>query len=151
VLARRLATLYGSPLIEIDALLWREGWQLAPEAEFRGEHARVIAGGRWIIDGLGTRETIPERLAAATDIVLVDLPLWMHFWLAAEREKNWTTLEHPPAGIRQTPPMKGLFETIWRVHNEWMPDIRRLVGLEEEHGKRVFRLETLAALDEFPD
>jgi adenylate kinase family enzyme len=150
VLARRLAALFALPLIEIDGLLWREGWQLVPNAKFRSEHSRVLAGSRWIIDGLGTVESIPERLASATDIVLVDFPLWIHFWLAAERQKNWTTLEHPPAGIRQMPPTKGLFETIWRVHNDWMPEIRRLVRLEEERGKRVFRLETLTAVDEFP-
>jgi hypothetical protein len=109
-----------------------------------------VAASRWIIDGLGTIESIPERLASATDIVLVDLPLWVHFWLAAERQQNWATLEHPPAGIRRAPPLKGLFETIWRVHNDWMPEIRRLVRLEEEGGKRVFRIETLTALGQVP-
>jgi hypothetical protein len=29
------------------------------------------------------------RLARANAIVLVDTPLWMHFWLAAERQIAW--------------------------------------------------------------
>jgi hypothetical protein len=39
----------------------------------------------------------------------------MHFWLAAERQIAWSAgeLEHPPAGIREMPPTKALFENIW--------------------------------------
>lgn len=33
VLARRIAARYGLPYIEIDRILWRQGWRLAPEAE----------------------------------------------------------------------------------------------------------------------
>ena len=33
-LARALATRRGLPYVEIDALLWRDGWQPAPEDEY---------------------------------------------------------------------------------------------------------------------
>lgn len=29
---------------------------------------------------------VAARLERATEIVVIDLPLWMHFWLAAERQ-----------------------------------------------------------------
>ena len=86
VLARRIATRFDLPYIEIDRVLWRKGWRLVPEAEYRAEHARIIAEDRWVIDGLGRQDSVPARLARATDIVLIDLPLWVHFWLAAERQ-----------------------------------------------------------------
>src|SRR5882672_923989 len=87
VLARRLAVRLGLPYVEVDALLWRPGWRLSPD--YAAEHARHIAGDRWIMDGLGSRASIPARLARATNIVLVDMELWVHFRLAAERQVAW--------------------------------------------------------------
>ena len=110
---------------------------MALEAEYRAEHTRVIAQDRWVIDGLGRRDSVAVRLARATDIVLIDLPLWVHFWLAAERQIEWVTgrLEHPPAGFKEMPPIQGLFRTIWEVDRDWLPEIRRFVSTEETCGK----------------
>ncbi len=85
----------------------------------------------------------------ATVIVLVDMPLWIHFQLAAERQIAWATgrLEHPPAGIASMPPTAGLFETIWTVDRDWMPEIRRLVDAAATRGVRVTRIPTLEQLD----
>jgi adenylate kinase family enzyme len=110
-LARRLVASSNFQHIEIDDLLWQPGWQLTPVEIYNAGHARLIAGDSWIIDGLGRLDSIPERLARATDIVLVDMPLWMHFWLAAERQLQWTTgtIEHPLAGLTTMPPTEALF------------------------------------------
>jgi adenylate kinase family enzyme len=150
-LARRLSSVSKCGHVEIDGLLWRPGWQLAPVETYNAEHARLIAEENWTIDGLGRRESIPARLTRATDIVLVDLPLWMHFWLAAERQVRWSTgaIDNPPAGLTKMPPTEGLFRTIWEIDQDWMPDIRRLVAIEEQRGKRVFRLNSIADLDAF--
>ncbi len=89
-LARRLGSAWQCDPVEIDGLLWQPGWQLTPAEIYHAEHSRLIGGDSWIIDGLGRLDSIPARLARATDIVLVDLPLWMHFWLAAERQIRWS-------------------------------------------------------------
>jgi adenylate kinase family enzyme len=150
-IARRLAAQLGGPCVEIDALLWQPGWRPTPAETYDAGHDRLIAQERWIIDGLGRRESIPRRLSRSTDIVLVDMPLWMHFWLATERQLQWAagSLEHPPAGIAQMPRTEALFRTIWEVDQTWMPEIRRLVAVEEERGKRVFRLASVSELDNF--
>jgi adenylate kinase family enzyme len=151
VLARRIASQIGCPCVEIDAVLWQAGWRLTPAATYDAEHARLIAGERWIIDGLGRQESIPQRLTRSTDIVLVDMPLWMHFWLAAERQIQWASgrLEHPPAGIARMPRTKALFRTIWDVDRTWMPEIRRLAATEEKRGKHVARLASVSELEQF--
>ena len=115
------------------------------------EHARLIAEERWIIEGLGSQASIAARLECATDIVLVDMPLWVHFWLAAERHAQWVAgrLEHPPAGIGQAPPLQALFRTIAEVDREWMPAIRQAVAAHEKQGKRVFRLASFEELHSF--
>jgi adenylate kinase family enzyme len=148
-LARRLAARLGLPFVEVDALLWRPGWVLAPQESYDSDHERAIAGEAWVIDGLGRRASIPGRLARATRIVLVDMPLWMHFWLAAERQIAWSTgpIADAPAGAQTMPPTEALFRTISEVDRDWMPEIRRLVDDEEVRGKRVERLRSLADLD----
>jgi len=150
-LARRLSSAWRCPHIEIDALLWQPGWQLTSADTYNAEHARLIAEENWIIDGLGRLDSIPDRLARATDIVVVDMPLWMHFWLAAERQIRWSTgaIENPPAGLAKMPSTEALFRTIWEVDQNWMPEIRRLVAFEKQRGKRVFRLSSIAELNEF--
>src|SRR5882724_1895643 len=150
-LARRLSSAWRSPHVEIDALLWQPGWQLTSADIYNAEHARLIAEENWIIDGLGRLDSIPDRLARATDIVLIDMPLWVHFWLAAERHVEWRAgaIEHPPGGLAKMPPTEALFRTIWEVDRDWMPEIRRLVAVEEQRGKRIFRLGSIADLDGF--
>jgi adenylate kinase family enzyme len=150
-LARKLASTWKCDHVEIDGLLWQSGWQLAPIEIYNAEHARLIATENWIIDGLGRLDSIPGRLARATDIVLIDMPLWMHFWLAAERQIRWSTgaIENPPAGLTEMPTTEALFRTIWEVDQNWMPEIRRLVALEEQWGKRIFRLGSVTDLNGF--
>ena len=88
-LARHLARRRELPLIEVDRLLWQQGWQLTPAADYARGHAEIVAQDRWVIDGLGHQDSIAERLARSTEIILIDMPLWMHFWLAAERQIAW--------------------------------------------------------------
>jgi adenylate kinase family enzyme len=150
-LARRLSSAWQCSHVEIDGLLWQPGWQLTPVEVYNAEHARLISGESWIIEGLGRFDSIATRLARATDIVLVDMPVWVHFWLAAERQIQWSTgqIENPPAGLAAMPSTETLFRTIWEVDQKWMPKIRRLVEVEEQRGKRVFRLGSIADLDGF--
>jgi len=143
-LARRLSSAWRSPHVEIDSLLWQPGWELTPVEIYNAAHARLIAEENWIIDGLGRLDSVPDRLARATDIVVVDMPLWMHFWLAAERQIRWST-----GAIENPPPTEVLFRTIWEVDQNWMPEIRRLVAFEKQRGKQVFRLSSIAELDGF--
>jgi hypothetical protein len=151
VLARQMSARFDLPYIEIDRILWQTGWRLAPEARYRAQHERIIAQDRWVVDGLGRQDSIPARLARATDIVLIDLRLWVHFWLAAERQIKWATgtLSDPPAGIDQMPPTKGLFQNIWEVDQSWMPELRELAEAEAARGKTVIRLTSFGELDSF--
>jgi adenylate kinase family enzyme len=151
MLARRIAGDLQLPCIEVDALLWQPGWRLTPIETYDREHERSIAQDRWVIEGLGTRASIPWRLLRATHIVLVDMPLWIHFWLAAQRHMDWVSgrLEHPPAGNERPPPLEALFRTIAEVDRDWMPEVRNLADEAERAGKRVMRLTTLDELNGF--
>jgi hypothetical protein len=150
-LARHLARRRELPLIEVDRLLWQQGWQLTPESEYSREHAEIIARDRWVIDGLGRQNSIAERLARSTEIVLIDMPLWMHFWLAAERQVAWAhgRLGDPPAGSAEMPPTRELFRTMWEVEQTWMPEIRSICAEAVLEGKQVIRLRSVDEIDGF--
>ena len=150
-LARGLAARHGLPHYEVDALLWRPGWLLAPAADYDAAHAALIARQRWVIDGLGRRDSIAARLARASMIILIDMPLWMHFWLAAERQiaAAQGALAHPPGGITDPLPTESLFRTIAEVDHDWMPEVRALVAAEERRGATVIRLASVEEIDAF--
>jgi adenylate kinase family enzyme len=150
-LARKLAERRGLKHVEIDRLLWREGWVLTSEDVYTQQHRKIIEQDEWVIDGLGRQDSIAERIDRATEIILIDMPIWMHFWLAAERQIAWANgaLDHTPGGIKQMPPTKALFRTIWEVDQTWMPGIRALCTEAEVQGKIVIRLTSVDELDAF--
>jgi hypothetical protein len=150
-LARHLACRRKLPLFELDRLLWFPGWQLAREADYARQHAEIVTQDRWLIDGLGRQDSIAERLARSTEIVLIDMPLWMHFWLAAERQIAWTQgrLDAPPADAAEPPPTRELFRTMSEVDRTWLPDIRSMCDEAELDGKVVTRLGSLEDINAF--
>jgi hypothetical protein len=135
----------------IDRFLSQDGWVLTPEHAYARQHRDIVGQEDWVIDGLGRQNSIAERLGRATEIILIDMPLWMHFWLAAERQIAWAQgmLDHPPAGIAQMPPTKAIFSSIWELDQNWMPGIRALCTEAETQGKIVIRLTSVDELDAF--
>ncbi len=150
-LARLLGRQLGIRHVEIDRYLWQPGWTPTAEADYERLHQDLIAGPTWIIDGLGRQASIAKRMARATDIIFIDMPSWMHFWLAAERQIQWAQgrLENAPAAITEMPPIRAVFETMWDVDRHWMPGIRRLCSDAEQAAKPVTRLASVEELDRF--
>jgi adenylate kinase family enzyme len=151
VLARKLANKRGLPYREIDAITWKPGWEAFSQAEYEAAHAQLIAEENWVIDGLGWTESLPERFARATEIILIDMPIWMHFWLAAERQFQWMQgkLENPVGGIAETPTTRGMFQALWETDQEMAPVFRRLTDQAERDGKPVTRIASVEELDAY--
>lgn len=147
-LADKLATARGLPRIEVDKLLWLEGWKLAPADVYDARHSAAIAGDRWVIEGLGSQVSIPARISRATEIVLIDLPVWVHFALAAERQARWHQEDMRPAGMDEKPPTMTLFKTMWEVDQNWLPAIRELCRRTAQT-KRLVRLCSLEEVDAY--
>ncbi len=150
-LARQLSKKRGWPHIEIDRLYWQADWSVTPRDIYERQHAEKIKDDDWIIDGGGDLSSIRARIDRATEIILIDMPLWVHFWLAAERQILWASgkIEHPPAGIADMPPTRRLFEIIWEVDRDWMPTLRALCDEQEARGKVVTRLNSIDDLNAF--
>jgi adenylate kinase family enzyme len=150
-LARKLAAKRDLPYIEIDRLVWQPGWQLTEEVVYQAEHARLSAGDRWLMDGFGWLNSMAARLERATEVIFVDMPLWMHFWLLAERQIAWAKgeLAHPPAGVHDYVKTEDMFRSFWETERDEMPELRRLIDAEERRGKKVIRIASVDELNGF--
>ena len=150
-LSRTIAAARHVTHVEIDRLLWQPGWHPTPKATYDAEHAKVIARDSWLIDGLGRQDSLAPRIERATVVILIDMPVWMHFWLAAERQIEWSrrAIDHPPGNMPAMPPTEALFRTIWEVDQNWMPMVRELCRRAERNRKTFHRLKSVADLNAF--
>jgi hypothetical protein len=124
-LARRTAEALGIECFHLDNLLWRPGWQMAPEAEFVRSHARLLEQSAWVIEGLGYPATIPARIAAADLVVLTRFPLWRCYWWSLKRELRPGTSVGRPQHCPMLPMVGRLGRAIWDVHWRILPDIEQ--------------------------
>ena len=101
----------------------------------------------------GGAEAVEARSDRATQVILVDMPVWMDFWLAAERQIHWVrgTIAHVPGDQQHMPPTEALFRTIWEVDQRWMPSLRELCLKAERHHKPVHRLHNVAEIDAYAE
>jgi hypothetical protein len=85
-------------------------------------------------------------------LIYVDLPLWMHFWLAAERQisvARGQPRDDPVEGCDDLAITRRLFETIWHVDQILKPQLLELLdryasGRDYRHVTTLEQLEQLA-------
>jgi adenylate kinase family enzyme len=150
--ARRLRDLLGLPLHPIDQIQWRPGWQPAPKEELAEAHAKVLGEARWIIDGWGDFDLIEDRFRQADTVILIDYPLWRHYWWAIKRQFKClfrARIDGPP-GCPMLPMTWPLLKMIWMIDRHAMPRLRALVDKQRDQ-KRVYHIRTVGGLRAFHD
>jgi adenylate kinase family enzyme len=75
VFAQRLGQMSGLPVIHLDKVYWRAGWQEPDSAEWRQSVSGLVAEPRWIMDG-NYGGTLEMRLQYADTVFLFDTPRW---------------------------------------------------------------------------
>jgi adenylate kinase family enzyme len=65
----------GVPVIHLDHLYWRPGWQPTPDEEWRAVQRHLVLKESWIMDG-NYGSTLEIRLAVADAVYFFDLPTW---------------------------------------------------------------------------
>ena len=78
-LARQLGDKLQLPVIHLDKLFWRPGWQSVSKAEFDELLAIELEKKQWIMDGNFNR-TIPRRLEKCDTVIYLDFPRIVCLW-----------------------------------------------------------------------
>ena len=92
--SKRLAARTGLPLIHLDQLFWRPGWEPTPDAEWDRRIAELSARDAWIMDGNYGR-TIATRMAAADTVIFLDLPRLVCTWRIVQRQIRYAGRSRP--------------------------------------------------------
>lgn len=74
-LAKRLARKTGLPLIHLDGIYWRSGWNETPKQEWVSTIERLIQQPEWIMDG-NYGGTLDLRLTASDTVIIMDTSPW---------------------------------------------------------------------------
>ena len=74
-LARALKEKLGLPVVHLDQLWWKDGWEHVTREEFDSRLAMALNMDQWIIDGHYSR-TMPMRLSRCDTIIYLDFDRW---------------------------------------------------------------------------
>lgn len=74
-LSRALGEKLGLPVVHLDQLWWKPGWENVSVQEFDEQLDAVLETERWIIDGNFSR-TMPLRLQHCDTIIYLDYSRW---------------------------------------------------------------------------
>lgn len=130
------------PWHEVDQMQFAPGWERVPEEHVSLQILEILNQESWLIDGFGPWETIVERFKLADTIVLIDFPLWVHYWWAMERQINAHDGKDRlggPEGCDLRDVNKEMCQAIWRVHTEIRP---KIIDLLEQYGEKSVLLST---------
>ena len=75
-MARILGKKLGLPVVHLDQLWWKCGWENVTVAEFDAQMQAVLETDRWIIDGNFSR-TMPQRVEHCDTILYMDYRRWL--------------------------------------------------------------------------
>ncbi|HTV90187.1 MAG TPA: hypothetical protein VME41_14330 [Stellaceae bacterium] len=72
------------PVVHLDLLYWRPGWQARDTAGFLARVAASLASDAWVSEG-NYRETFPLRLPRADAVIIIDRSRWLCLWRVVRR------------------------------------------------------------------
>lgn len=149
-LCRAVCQAHRLPYHAIDKIQWKPNWVQTPKAEFEALHLDLISRERWLIDGYGPWESVKARLLAADTIILVDHPIWIHYWWAAKRQLKSLFLGRPdgPEGCPMWPVTIRLFKMMWWLHKEMRPKLTCAI-YKREGEARIIHIRSPRELDRF--
>ncbi|QXJ25685.1 hypothetical protein AGRA3207_007212 [Actinomadura graeca] len=111
-----LAAGTGLPLVHLDDVYWRAGWQRPPEDEWERVVERLAAEPSWIIDG-NFADTVRRRAERADVVILFDRHPWLCAGALVRRSLRLRgnallgrpTREYLPAGLTAgDPPVRSV-------------------------------------------
>ena len=100
--ARDLGAILDLPVIHLDQVYWKEGWEKPTKEEWARTVNGLIAQHEWIMDG-NFGGTLPQRIKRADAIILLDVSRWICLWRVAKRFVKYRGRHRPdmPPGCHE--------------------------------------------------
>jgi adenylate kinase family enzyme len=132
-LARRLGRRLALPVVHLDMLYWRPGWQHPDAQGFRARVAAAFAGDAWISEG-NYSVTFDLRLPRADLVMILQPPRWLRLSRVVRRQifQRHTRLDLPEGCPERFD--WELLRYIWRFDRDTWP---RIEAARIEYGADV--------------
>ena len=141
-LARALGKKLNLPVIHLDAVFWKPGWQEPDKEEFDQAVLELSRHESWIIDGNYSR-TLDARLALADLIIFLDFPRWHCLTRIVKRRYQYANRVRPDMSPGCPEKIDLVFlKWIWGYPRTHRPKITAKLQQYQERGKNVFVLRT---------
>lgn len=145
--ARRLGAATGLPVTHIDQLFWQRGWVQTPKSLYLERLAAVVAGERWIIEGVNA-STLDLRLPRTDLLIWLERSRFACLWRVARRvlaSRGRVRPDMAPGCPEQLPDLEFL-TYIWTFDTRIAPRIEAAI---DRHGmrERTVRLTSDAAAE----
>ena len=83
-LARALGERLDLPVVHLDRLWWKPGWENVSQEEFDKRLSNAVNMEQWIIDGNFSR-TVETRLEKCDTVIYLDFSRWLCLWGMLQR------------------------------------------------------------------
>jgi adenylate kinase family enzyme len=128
-LSRQLGKRLGLPVIHIDADYWKDVGRRPVEStpeQWAKRHQELVAGDRWIIDGMKLG-VLPERLAAADTVIYLDVSTRACLSGVLRRRLRFRGRSHPELGVYDRISWEFV-RWIWSFRRRQRPRILKLLS-----------------------
>ena len=141
-LGRRLSQISGLPLTHVDSIQFLAGMKIRPHAESIKLLNEIQEYEKWIIEGYGPLDIIEKRFQMADQVILIDLPLWRHYWWSTKRQitNAWSKRKELPEGCHEFSfaQTKRLYLTIWKMHQKMRPQLLKIFARDSLKTKTIY-------------
>ena len=148
-LAKQLAQRYDLPLLYLDTVWFRAGWQEREPEAARADVAAFLRQDSWVIDGNYSQLCREERLEQADRIVYLAFPRLLCLWRALRRYRDYR-------GRRRESAAEGCEEKLdaefiwWILYQGRRPAVRAARrAWEKRYGEKMVVLRSPQAVKRF--
>ena len=146
-LARQLGEKTGLPVVHLDKLWWRPGWEHIPREEFDRLRREVLEQERWILDG-NFDHTMEERIARCDTVIYLDFSRFACLLGVAKRILTTYGKVRPDMGEGCQERIDWEFlQWVWNFNKNKREKNYRL--LEQYCGKEIYILKNRRAVKKF--
>jgi adenylate kinase family enzyme len=140
-LARKLSQIHHLPITHVDAIQFLPNLQMRPYRESIEILKKIQEQPQWIVDGYGPLDILEQRLRLSDQIVMIDFPLWRHYFWATKRQFQnlYSRRKELPEGTSELSfsHIVKLYKTLWKVHKQMRPELLRILARENLKDKVI--------------